>query len=86
MVSMCICHTLGNSSRAKLSCFHFRSSLSFVRLSFMANGGDSSSITSSQFQQLMAAISGLKEDTEAAIDQKMAKLKAEAGGGAWRGE
>ena len=52
----------------------------------MANGGDSSSVTSSQFQQLMAAISGLKEDTEAAIDQKMAKLKAGAGGGAWRGE
>ena len=79
-VSICVCHSLGNSSRAKLSCFVRSISevrLPFVRLSFMANGGDSSSVTSSQFDQLMAAISGLKDVTEAAIDQIMAQLKRE---------
>ena len=75
-VSMCVCHSLGNSSRAKLSCFIIQSS-AIIRQALMANGGDSSSVSSSQFQQLMAAISGLKEDTKAAIEQKMAQLKRE---------
>lgn len=45
----------------------------------MANGGSSrsSSITPSQFDQLMKAISGIRSDTEAAIEQKMAQLKQE---------
>ena len=74
-VSMCVCHSLGNSSRAKLSSFE-RSIfevcgqwLPFIRLSFIMDTGGSSSVTPSQFDQLMhmTAISGLKDDTEAAI-------------------
>ena len=41
------------------------------------SSSSSSGIAPSQFSELMAAISGLKSDTEKAIDEKMAQLKRE---------